>query len=367
MCQWGSQRWGTGKNGAGNVVTTARDWRCILNHYYNANSNSIRVDPSQTGVVGTGLRTTFLRNHPTYGSVAYDAYNRQGIRTGIRTAKAADGSDDSLLVSEPAAQASWAPEGTKLVYIRENGLSVINADGSGNSTVTTTSGVDQFGNPIVDFSPSWSPLGTKIAFCSNRGGTGIDVWTVNPDGTALLRLTTGLLSSSYFAQYPQDCYLSWSPDGAKIAFTGQTVNAQYTSVWDVYVMNANGSGVTKLTSCQAPQNQTLCVEPSWSPNGRVIAFVDADYQGDNIGGGGIYVMNSDGTGVSPVYQSSAYVLLYPHWSTDGAKILFTSNQSGDWGLWSMNVDGSGQVQIVDGRHGVPQGHIDCSRCPPFDQ
>ena len=77
--------------------------------------------------------------------------------------------------------------------------------------------------------------------------------------------------------------LRWSPDGRKIAFIEQTARATR----DVYLMNADGSGVRNLTRSEADE-QTV----TWSPDGRKIAFVRSLDGGNSSG---IYVMNADGT------------------------------------------------------------------------
>ncbi|MBC7328077.1 PD40 domain-containing protein [bacterium] len=82
--------------------------------------------------------------------------------------------------------------------------------------------------------PAWSPLGDKIAFVvSLSEGEVADIYVINTDGTGLTRLTTGGATSPV-----------WSPDGAKI----------YYKVWDqyglphIYVMNADGSNPQRLTN-----------------------------------------------------------------------------------------------------------------------
>ena len=128
ISQWGSQWWARGMSYQG-VATPKRDWRCILDHYYNANSNSITVDPTGTGNpgVGSGLRTAFTQGQPTYGLIAYEAYNtRTGALTGIRGANAADGSSDYSIISGFAFDPSWEPGGARLAYANATGMAVVN-------------------------------------------------------------------------------------------------------------------------------------------------------------------------------------------------------------------------------------------------
>jgi Tol biopolymer transport system component len=387
LSAWGSQYWARGQSYQG-VTTTPRDWRCILNHYYNANSNSITVDPNYTGpgslttgTAGTQNRTAFLQGAPRYGNIAYDD-DSTGPYT-IRVASAADGFGDRLLVSN-AFSPTWEPGGARLSFANTSnananwGISIISADGSGLTQITAPTGFDRYGYPITDFAPAWSPLGDRIAFCSKRSGSDVDIWTVSPDGTGLQQVTHGAFI--YWISGPdydngEGCYLRWSPDGTKIAFTGDTAYVPYPGVgttWNVYTMNADGSNVTQLTNCQindlAEVYQSLCGSPSWSPDGTKIAFADGDTPfGDNIGGGGIYTKGSDGSNIVPVFQTENYRSLYPQWSADGQQVIFTGIGSGPWGVWAANPGGTNLVQIIGGSKGdkySPTG-IDCSRCGNF--
>jgi dipeptidyl aminopeptidase/acylaminoacyl peptidase len=71
----------------------------------------------------------------------------------------------------------------------------------------------------------------------------------------------------------------WSPDGQMIAF-----ESYRDGNWEVYVMNADGSGEINLT-----KNSAYDYEPSWSPDGKKIVFIS-----DRDGNFEIYVMNADG-------------------------------------------------------------------------
>ena len=94
------------------------------------------MDPGGTGLAGTGLRTAFLKNAPTYGQIAYTDVSAPTSH--IRIAKAADGSGDQILLTgvDPA----WSPGGAKLVYRTGQGLLVTNVDGSGTFQLTTAVG-----------------------------------------------------------------------------------------------------------------------------------------------------------------------------------------------------------------------------------
>ena len=79
-------------------------------------------------------------------------------------------------------------------------------------------------------------------------------------------------------------------ENGKIAFTS-TRDGNY----EVYVMNADGSGQANLTN-----NAAVDYEPSWSPDGTQIAFIS-----DRDGNGEVYVMNADGSGQANLTNNAA--------------------------------------------------------------
>ena len=111
--------------------------------------------------------------------------------------------------------------------------------------------------------------------------------------------------------------------------------------YEVYTMNSDGSDVRNLTNT-SPQWEG---NPAYSPDGTKIAFggdrEDVYWQ--------IYVMNSDGTNVKRLTNTFGTADNWePTWSPDGTKIAFTSTRDGDGEeIWVMNADGSNQVKLTD--------------------
>jgi dipeptidyl aminopeptidase/acylaminoacyl peptidase len=145
---------------------------------------------------------------------------------------------------------SWAPDGRQIVFSVWEGrseLHIINADGSGERTLTDSTNVDQF-----DYYPAWSPDGKKVAFIRGNGTDWAnELYTINVDGSGLKRVT----SSDGLESFP-----NWSPDSAKIAFTRFfKADASY----HIHTMNADGSSVRKITAGSSA---------AWSPDGTKLVI-----------------------------------------------------------------------------------------------
>jgi TolB protein len=107
---------------------------------------------------------------------------------------------------------------------------------------------------------------------------------------------------------------------------------------DVYVMNADGTDQTAITS-----DDNEDIDPTWSPNGKLIAFnrFPADFSGCEV-----YVMNADGSGVRQLTHDAGYDF-GGIWSPDGKQIAFKSTRDGDDDLYVINVDGTGIRQVTN--------------------
>ena len=229
----------------------------------------------------------------------------------------------------------FSPDSKKLALSLENRIYVINTDGTNETSPTRTP---------IGTAPVWSPDGTKIAFASTQyvreqenrtSSAGVaantfDVYVMNADGTNQTRLTTG----PYDEGYPD-----WSPDGKKIAFLYEHLGGNN----EIYVMNADGTNQIRLTN-------TSGIEwgPAWSPDGKKIAFVsnrDGDYDDYRL-----YIMNADGSGQTRLTSEVRVALEGPTFSPSGEKITFIGSRGGDYndsGIYVMNTDGTGLTHLTN--------------------
>jgi Tol biopolymer transport system component len=214
----------------------------------------------------------------------------------------ADGSAKTRITHSEAVDdhPTWSPDGSKIAFLRSTAPSfglvmyVVNSDGSNEVQITHP-------EPSEDESPTWSPDGQKIAFVRGMGsGSGPfvgDIYTVNPDGSALTNVTN--------SPAPYDV-VSWSPNGSQLAFSGFLPGYESNSD-EIFVMNVDGTGRVDLSN-----NPAFDFGPTWSPDGRQIAFTSG--RGSTPNDYDIIVMNADGSNQTNITSKSLADDLAPSWA-----------------------------------------------------
>lgn len=173
-------------------------------------------------------------------------------------------------VKEGCFEPSVSPDGKEVAYVcsREGDpeIYVARADGTEERRITAFYKEDR--------TPLWSPDGKWIAFVSDREGSD-RLFLVRPDG-ADLRPVSGTAFEG------EEREAAWSPDGQRLAYVSRLPEAR-SRIW---VASVTGGAPVALTD-----GKHLDDMPAWSPDGKYLAFV-SERQGDTD----VYLMRADGTG-----------------------------------------------------------------------
>jgi Tol biopolymer transport system component len=215
------------------VSQDRRIYRSLVHH--TSRNVDARVSPN-------GLRVAFSsdRDWPAQEIFVMDL-------TGSRSVKQL--TDDFFIDRAP----DWSADGTKIVFERCDpamtacDIFVVNTDGLTAPTPLTASAQN-------DDNPRFSPDGSKIVFTSNRDGND-EIYKCDSSGANVSRLTNNAAS---------DGWPSWSPDGSKIIFSSRRASSDY----ELYQMNADGSGVVRITNGNGVDD----VAPSISSSGMRLVW-----------------------------------------------------------------------------------------------
>ncbi len=226
-----------------------------------------------------------------------------------------DGANLTQLTNERglALSSAWDPSGTKLVYTsfrnRVPDLFILDVDSKKSTQLTKTQDLEIGGhfvnesqlltsrtegadsdivlvdldgkvirrltppNRAIDVSPVPSPDGSRVAFCSNRGG-GPQIYIMGIDGSNPTRAS--FVTSNYCTSP------AWSPTGDKIAYV-----CRADGNFQIFVSDPDGSNAVQLTSSGTNE------DPEFSPDGRYIVFSTSSF-GD---GRSVAIMRTDGTSI----------------------------------------------------------------------
>ena len=217
---------------------------------------------------------------------------------------------------------AYSPDGRMIAFEREVGgldgeLFVMETDGSHVRRLTD--------NDCDDRGPTWSPSGRKLAYASDCEDPGVrHIWT--------LRLSDGHAVQVSDHDFLQDVQPSWSVNN-EIAF--QRAGGGDVDIWRI---DPDGSGELQLTS-----GPDIDQDPSWSPDGRFIAFdrLTDRFQIWRMRRGGADEVN---------LSDNARSDLEPAWSPNGRRIAFSRRGPGSSSIFRMLAGGGAGVEVVgDGR------------------
>jgi len=162
--------------------------------------------------------------------------------------------------------------------------------------------------------PVASPDGRRFAFVGETQDGGRDIFLVNADGTGLQRLTTN--------PGPDD-QPAWSPDGQSIAFRS-IVNG----LMDVWIIQVDGSGLRNLTALGDIRIQSLGAErPAWSPDGSWVAYAWG-VRNMSPARSGLQMTRRDGSETRVITALGSFEDTEPSFSPLGDRIVFRRTGAG---------------------------------------
>ena len=173
--------------------------------------------------------------------------------------------------------------------------------------------------------PSFSPDGKRIAFCSDRSGN-YEIWAGDSDGTKLVKLT------SFGGRGSIQGVPVWSPDNQNIAFSGSLAGNT-----DIYVIDANEGAPRRLATDSANNDDY----PYWSPDGQWLYF-RSDRKGSEI-----WKVPARGGEAIQVTRVGEPDVDIPRESPDGKWLYYSRGWPGPQSVWKMPVAGGESTRVLE--------------------
>jgi uncharacterized protein YjdB len=234
---------------------------------------------------------------------------RLGLAVGGRTTIKASFADDAGVVIGPASGIAWASDNAQVAGVGEDGT--VSGAGYGRARITATAPGGKTATADVF-------VQGELVVASSRGGR-FQLYSVERSNLAQLHR---IASDTAMAIDP-----AFSPDGSRLAFVSNREGVAH-----VYVMDADGTNLAKVTADPAPDSR-----PVWTPDGQTLLFARGVKQQ-------IWSASTDGTGAKQLTTDS--VSLSPAVSPDGRTVAYISLRNKNYDVWLMGPDGSNQRQFT---------------------
>lgn len=301
--------------------------RVLFQDYGKNGMSSLKVAHLQSGevtqVAGSKFSVGSTAWSPDGKMIAFTAYGDG--REGVYTAKA-NGNGRTRQWDRVSDTIDWNRDGTKLAFndYRKTKSRIFYVDFNTHEVYRLPADFS-----IDAYTPMWSPTEDVLAFLSfvpMGESASIDLYTVNFDGTNLVKLNDEGESVSR---------AEWAPDGSVVAFSSDMNQSSSLSS-----IQPDGSGRQVLaTDHDDASTESYLTLLGYSPDGSQIAFdmTDLDASTFDFIGYGIHTMNSDGTSQSP--RTNDQDVFFIQWAPDSESLL----------LCSYNTDNlNGLLQYLQG-------------------
>ena len=223
---------------------------------------------------------------------------------------------------------AWSPDGMRIVFSARNSddaddfdLWLLDAEGGGEPTQLTSGSAD-------DGAPTWSPDSREVAFGRSReAGEPKDIWTIDTESREEAPLTRNSAD---------DDAPSWSSTGL-IAFESNRGRNGY----DIYVLDPAQPELA--VEAVTTDGSTDDLFPGWSPDGRSIAYRSAPRGSDSFD---IFTIDLQGPGPPHRVTNDDANDHHPAWSPDGELIAFDAKGDRQTVLFAVPSAGGDRLQLV---------------------
>jgi len=164
----------------------------------------------------------------------------------------------------------------------------------------------------------------RIAFTSRRGNGRDDIYVMDLTIPTPVRLTYG---------FADDYHPSWSPDGRQIAFT-----SDQGGTLGIYVMGSVGGTPTSVATFTVGSPESNL---TWSPDGQQLVFAQIIKDVSTL-----FILDIQGGTSRAIDIKTPGNKTDPAWSLDGTRLAFTLTGGGQSAIYKVNIDGGGLTQLT---------------------
>ena len=184
----------------------------------------------------------------------------------------------------------------------------------------------------------------QIAFTSQRGGTDLDIYLMDVEGTNQRPFSA--INSTGQERWPD-----LARDGSFVVWSSDRNTGNAPANNEIYFANSNGTNIKQYTK-DTGSNPPNDYQPSISPNGTKIAWTTS--RGGNLN---IAVMDSTGANQKLLTNNNTGEDSYPAWTNDSSSIVFYSARGTTRGIYIMNADGTNQRPLLTSATSVPTFYL----------